>query len=56
MTAENPLKTENLVTERLDKVKALAVFSSDILSVCVFFIISTHTLQTKVYERTISAF
>ncbi len=28
----NPLKTENLVLERLDKVKALAVFSSDILS------------------------
>ena len=28
----NPLKTENLVSERLDKVKALAVFSSDILS------------------------
>lgn len=28
----DPLKTENLVLERLDKVKALAVFSSDILS------------------------
>ena len=28
----NPLKTENLVLERLNKVKALAVFSSDILS------------------------
>lgn len=28
----NPLKTESLVFERLDKVKALAVFSSDILS------------------------
>ena len=28
----DPLKTENLVLERLNKVKALAVFSSDILS------------------------
>ena len=28
----NPLKTENLVLERLGKIKALAVFSSDILS------------------------